>query len=73
MASVKTFVVRLFVPAASNLRPQPLQGVVENVADGRSRAFGSGEDLLAFLATTLEDAAGVRERRGPPVRTERRP
>jgi hypothetical protein len=50
MASVKTYVIRLFVPAGQDLPSAVLHGVVEEIAAGRSAAFGGGEELLAFLA-----------------------
>jgi hypothetical protein len=51
---MKTFVVRLFVPA----EPEPsagsgplLRGLVEEIGSSRSGGFADGEELLAFLAT----------------------
>jgi hypothetical protein len=49
---VKTFVVRLFVPAERGQHPSDssLSGLVEEVASGCSERFASGGELLAFLA-----------------------
>ncbi|MBI4172749.1 MAG: hypothetical protein HY511_08300 [Actinobacteria bacterium] len=49
MTGVKTFVIRLFVPAEQEFRSDALHGVIEEVAGGRSAVFGDGEELLTFL------------------------
>ncbi len=54
MGAVKTFVVRLFVPAENGHDPagDALHGIVEDVANGSSVRFASGRELLAFLVAT---------------------
>jgi hypothetical protein len=71
MGGMKTFVIRLFVPAGPGLPSGVLHGVVEEIAAGRSAPFGGGEELLAFLeqrvtepdADRLEQPIGVPDRR----------
>ena len=56
---MKTFVVRLYVPAEPEPRPSgaKLCGIAEEIATGRRASFAGDRELLAFLA----DAAGDRE------------
>jgi len=54
-AAVKTFVVRIFVPA----QPEPrlttkLHGLVDEVGTDRSVAFDGGEELLAVLRSAVD-------------------
>lgn len=64
MGGVKTFVVRLFVPAENGNDPasDALHGIVEDVANGSSVRFASGRELLAFLAAESERPARPAER-----------
>lgn len=54
MGGVKTFVVRLFVPAepAPSAGDASFHGLVEEIGSTRSGGFADGEELLAFLATS---------------------
>lgn len=55
---MKTFVVRLYVPA----EPKPpdtdssLRGLVEEVGSGRRASFAAGPELLVFLKDRVHDA-----------------
>jgi hypothetical protein len=65
MGAVKTFVVRLFVPADADPEQGELglHGFVEESASGRIAGFRSGSELVRFLAT----AAGGRQRPARPT------
>lgn len=60
IASMETFVVRMFVPAAG--AEAPFAGIVEHVGTSWSAHFGSGEELQTAIRSWLE-------REHPPVGT----
>lgn len=64
---MKTFVVRLFVPAQQEAPPGPaLHGFVEEVATGRRASFADDRELVAFLGEPArEQAANPSERSSP--------
>jgi hypothetical protein len=64
MGSVKTFVVRLFVPVDWSPGPRgtSLHGFVEESVTGRKARFDSAHELTRFLAA----AAGGRQRPARP-------
>lgn len=57
MGGMKTFVVRLFVPAEHEPRPAAMQGFVEDVTSGRRSSFADDRELLAFLGQPDRDQA----------------
>lgn len=54
---MKTFVVRLFVPAGpvSDQRVEALHGLVEEIGSERRAPFAGGRELLGFIAATGRD------------------
>jgi hypothetical protein len=52
---MKTFIVRLFVPAelAPVTRPDRLHGIVQEIGSDSSMSFAGGEELLACLSRRL--------------------
>ena len=67
---MKTFVVRLFVPAdaAPDQRVGALQGLIEEIGTERRSAFTGEGDLLGFIAAGEEDGSTAGE---PPTRKDR--
>lgn len=60
---METFVLRIWLPAASQLAAEggladPLHGLVEHVASGRTDRFHSAEHLLELVRGTLQAQTG---------------
>jgi hypothetical protein len=53
---VETFIVRVWTPADGHPAADPgLHGEVKHISSGAASGFNGGEELLAFLATPIDD------------------
>lgn len=60
---METFVVRIWIPGASEARPTPnvLRGFVQHSRNGGAASFSNGDELLASLRILLASPPGTDE------------
>jgi hypothetical protein len=59
---VETFLIRVWTPGSPDEPVSELRGVALRVISGRELVFGSGEELLSFLAEEAASPSSVHAR-----------